>query len=101
MAAEEEAREHVYDNFTLNHTYYNSKYSTIIFEEAENEKEKYHIPVLPETIEQNGWMYENISLTPNSHFYNIPVNTSYSSVHVPTNVYDRSKLWYPDFKPAF
>lgn len=30
-------------------------------------------------------------LTPNSHFYNIPVNTSLSSVHVPTNVYDRCK----------
>ncbi|XP_065354031.1 voltage-dependent calcium channel subunit alpha-2/delta-4 isoform X3 [Cloeon dipterum] len=27
-------------------------------------------------------------LTPNSHFYNIPVNTSFSTVHVPTNVFD-------------
>lgn len=31
-------------------------------------------------------------LTPNSHFYDIPVNRNYSSVHVPTYVYDRSKL---------
>ncbi|XP_024083001.1 voltage-dependent calcium channel subunit alpha-2/delta-3 isoform X2 [Cimex lectularius] len=29
-------------------------------------------------------------VTPNSHFFNIPVNTSVSSVHVPTNVYDRA-----------
>ena len=29
-----------------------------------------------------------MELTPDSHFYNIPVNTSYSSVHIPTNVYD-------------
>jgi voltage-dependent calcium channel alpha-2/delta-3 len=31
-------------------------------------------------------------LTPNSHFYNIPVNTSVSSVHVPTNVFDGGEL---------
>lgn len=36
-------------------------------------------------------MYENISLVPNSHFYDIPVNTDFSSVHVPTNVYDLSE----------
>jgi hypothetical protein len=30
-------------------------------------------------------------LTVNSHFYNTPVNVSYSSVHVPTYVYDRGK----------
>ncbi|XP_025423406.1 voltage-dependent calcium channel subunit alpha-2/delta-3 isoform X3 [Sipha flava] len=29
-------------------------------------------------------------LTVNSHFYNTPVNVSYSSVHVPTYVYDRA-----------
>lgn len=29
-----------------------------------------------------------MELTADSHFYNIPVNTSYSSVHVPTNVFD-------------
>lgn len=30
-------------------------------------------------------------LEKNSHFYDIPVNVSYSSVHVPTYVYDRGK----------
>lgn len=29
-----------------------------------------------------------MELTSDSHFYNIPVNTSYSSVHIPTNVFD-------------
>lgn len=29
-----------------------------------------------------------MELTADSHFYNIPVNTSYSSVHIPTNVFD-------------
>lgn len=32
-----------------------------------------------------------MELIPDSHFYNIPVNTSYSSVHIPTNVYDLSR----------
>ncbi|XP_050454891.1 voltage-dependent calcium channel subunit alpha-2/delta-3 isoform X2 [Cataglyphis hispanica] len=33
-------------------------------------------------------VYREMELTADSHFYNIPVNTSYSSVHVPTNVFD-------------
>lgn len=28
-------------------------------------------------------------VTPNPHFWNLEVNTSFSAVHVPTNVYDR------------
>jgi len=32
-----------------------------------------------------------MELTDNSHFYNIPVNTNYSSVHIPTIVYDLSR----------
>lgn len=27
----------------------------------------------------------------NRHFYNMPVNTNYSAVHVPSNVYERGK----------
>ncbi|XP_054278254.1 voltage-dependent calcium channel subunit alpha-2/delta-3-like isoform X3 [Macrosteles quadrilineatus] len=30
-------------------------------------------------------------LTPDTHFYDFPVNTNVSSVHVPTNVYDRAQ----------
>ncbi|CAD1476867.1 unnamed protein product, partial [Heterotrigona itama] len=37
-------------------------------------------------------------LTPDSHFYNIPVNTSFSSVHIPTNVYDMSPTVVEDIK---
>lgn len=32
-------------------------------------------------------------LTPNPHFSNIPVNTTFSSVHVPTNVYERGRIY--------
>merc|ERR1711892_1333528 len=32
--------------------------------------------------------YSRMALTANKHFSGIPVNTSYSSVHVPTNVFD-------------
>ncbi|XP_022904961.2 voltage-dependent calcium channel subunit alpha-2/delta-3 isoform X1 [Onthophagus taurus] len=31
-----------------------------------------------------------LPLTPNVHFYNIPVNTNHSAVHVPINVFERS-----------
>ena len=43
-------------------------------------------------------IYREIELTPDSHFYNIPVNTSFSSVHVPTNVYDMSPAVAEDIK---
>lgn len=33
-------------------------------------------------------MYEPMEFNVDSHFYNLSVNTSYSSVHVPTNIYD-------------
>merc|ERR1719270_1923643 len=32
--------------------------------------------------------YSRMVLTPNKHFSGIPVNTTYSTVHVPTNVFD-------------
>ncbi|XP_071450777.1 voltage-dependent calcium channel subunit alpha-2/delta-3 isoform X1 [Hetaerina americana] len=46
-------------------------------------------------------------LKPSRHFQGIPVNTSYSSVHVPTNVYDKAPdvikaiKWSEDLDPVF
>ncbi|KAJ8936838.1 hypothetical protein NQ314_012154, partial [Rhamnusium bicolor] len=43
----------------------------------------------------------------NRHFYNIPVNTNYSAVHVPSNVYERSKdvisgiIWSEELDKTF
>ncbi|CAH0548637.1 unnamed protein product [Brassicogethes aeneus] len=43
----------------------------------------------------------------NRHFYNIPVNTNYSAVHVPSNVYDRAKnvisgiIWSEELDKTF
>ncbi|XP_020292815.1 voltage-dependent calcium channel subunit alpha-2/delta-3 isoform X2 [Pseudomyrmex gracilis] len=37
---------------------------------------------------ENNSTYREMELTSDSHFYNIPVNTSHSSVHIPTNVFD-------------
>lgn len=34
-----------------------------------------------------------IVLTDNQHFFGTAVNTSMSSVHVPTNIYDRSTIY--------
>nr|XP_029712886.1 LOW QUALITY PROTEIN: voltage-dependent calcium channel subunit alpha-2/delta-3-like [Aedes albopictus] len=68
------------DTIASNFTYYASKYSNIDGRPA---------PDIPSTLEENIWMYRNMSLNPDTHFFNISVNTSYSSVHVPQNVYDR------------
>ncbi|XP_052896426.1 voltage-dependent calcium channel subunit alpha-2/delta-3 [Anopheles moucheti] len=78
----EELSEQFEYNETLadNFSYYSSKYSNI-----DGRPE----PELPETLQENAWMYRNMSLNPDTHFFNISVNTSYSSVHVPQNVYDR------------
>lgn len=35
---------------------------------------------------------ENLKCTRNRHFFNEEVNTSFSSVHVPTNIYHRGEL---------
>ncbi|XP_033217688.1 voltage-dependent calcium channel subunit alpha-2/delta-3 isoform X2 [Belonocnema kinseyi] len=46
------------------------------------------VTALPENLRNIS--YREMTLTPDSHFYNIPVNINYSSVQVPTNVYDLS-----------
>lgn len=44
----------------------------------------------PEIVQANKDMYRAMILDQDTHFYNISVNTSHSSVHVPINVYDKS-----------
>ncbi|XP_059477991.1 voltage-dependent calcium channel subunit alpha-2/delta-3 isoform X4 [Neocloeon triangulifer] len=67
-AAENTAMSH-HDELVLEHDYLNAK---LMVPEGEQ-------------VPKGG---REMVLTPNSHFYNIPVNTSVSSVHVPTNVFD-------------
>lgn len=77
------------DSEAQNYTYYSSKYSPIndfnITETADFKGEE-----LPEIVLNNQSYYQKMFLDPDTHFYNISVNTTHSSVHVPTNVYDRS-----------
>lgn len=82
--------ESVSEQFIFNETYamndfqyYSSKYSTYNGRRAQE---------LLESILENEPMYLNMSLNQDTHFYNISVDTSHSSVHVPSNVYDKSKL---------
>lgn len=87
--AEKTAEMFNYNNTGVgNYTYYSSKYSpkneldinaTIEFEED-----------LPKIIKNHSYFYETMLLDRDTHFYNINVNTTHSSVHVPTNVYDMS-----------
>ncbi|XP_030748485.1 voltage-dependent calcium channel subunit alpha-2/delta-3 [Sitophilus oryzae] len=62
--------------------YYSSKWSST--EGAEPTK-------LPKSLKKNRHMYLTMVLNNDTHFYNLPVNTSHSSVHVPTNVYDKEE----------
>ncbi|XP_076233881.1 ca[2+] channel Muscle-specific alpha2/delta subunit isoform X2 [Calliopsis andreniformis] len=72
-----------------NFTYVSGKYSPVVKEKK---------PKLPENMKKNVNVYRKIKLTPDSHFYNIPVNTSFSSVHIPTNVYDMTPAVVEDIK---
>lgn len=76
-----------------NYTYYSSKHSPVNDTEMTADLKsaidyRYKI-ILPESPEdyQPFWMYQD------THFYNIHVNTSISSVHVPTNVYDKCEIF--------
>lgn len=65
--------------------YYNSK-------EMEEPWDEVSITTTPETdFGQESWIVrppsKNAHTQQNPHFSNIPVNTNFSSVHVPTNVY--------------
>ena len=77
----EEAAEQFEMNETISSTfqYYSSKYSAIEGQDP---------PDIPESIQRNYSMYLNMSLNADTHFFDISVNTDYSAVHVPQNVYD-------------
>lgn len=65
-------------------SYYSSKYSPI---DGEDEP-----PELPDSVAPNKDIYKTMTVNNDTHFYNLAVNTNYSSVHVPVNIYDRRKL---------
>lgn len=65
-----------------NYTYFSSKYSKF---------NNYSYGTLEENEEEFAYMYREMELNPDTHFYNISVDTEHSSVHVPSNVWDRSK----------
>ncbi|XP_044586306.1 voltage-dependent calcium channel subunit alpha-2/delta-3 isoform X1 [Cotesia glomerata] len=79
--AEDAAEEYNATAAGFNITYVSGKYSTIEDEDP---------PDIPKNMRKNASIYRRIELNPDSHFYNIPVNTNFSSVHIPTNVYDLS-----------
>nr|CAD7199200.1 unnamed protein product [Timema douglasi] len=65
----------------VNFTYYSAKSSaTFIDGEFWNHTKD----------EPNTKWYHSLYLSPDPHFYGIPVNTSHSVIHVPTNVYDHT-----------
>lgn len=74
------------DTFELNETeietfpYYSSKFSKFNNVSSEN---------LKESLSDYNMTYLNFTLNPDTHFYNISVDTQHSSVHVPSNIYDR------------
>lgn len=70
----------------LNYTYCSSKYSDIeggFNQSKQKEAEK--------PLEIDYSRFRPFWLQSHRHFHNIPVNTSHSSVHVPTNLLDTGK----------
>lgn len=72
--------EYNYTEAKANFTYFSSKYS--IFN-------NYSYASPGKNFEYTS-MYREMQLNPDTHFYNISVDTEHSSVHVPSNVWDRS-----------
>lgn len=68
--------------------YHSSKYSLI---EGEEPLE------LPESLKILNQTYKNMTVNNDTHFYNLAVNTNYSSVHVPVNIFDYCKTQHSQF----
>ena len=76
--------------------YFNAKKINIIDEDS-SEDESYWERALSAidrepNDKRNQVGYTRIKLESNKHFSGIPVNANYSTVHVPTNVYDGGKF---------
>ncbi|XP_075149778.1 ca[2+] channel Muscle-specific alpha2/delta subunit [Haematobia irritans] len=84
-----EVAEREYENFVFNETeaenftYYSSKFSKF----NDNSSEE----LIGNLKEENANMYKDFELNPDTHFYNISVDTEHSAVHVPSNVYDKHR----------
>lgn len=86
------------ESFEFNETeaetfqYYSSKYSTINGNPCSNRSETKEqcndFDIVRNATETT---YLNMTLKRDKHFYHISVNTEYTSVHVPTNVYDKGR----------
>ncbi|KAL7294695.1 hypothetical protein TKK_0011996 [Trichogramma kaykai] len=70
-------------NYSNDFTYYSAKYSNASVEQ------EIDIPQVPSNMLNQLDTYVPMSLEPDTHFNNISVNTSFSSIHVPTNVFDK------------
>lgn len=86
-AAENTAMSHQDDPVIRDFQYYNSKDMLEPFEKPPPNDTNRALD--DRTIEAVDVPPSYITLTPNPHFFNVPVNTSLSSVHIPTNVFDR------------
>lgn len=88
LAAEFRYNESDAENFQ----YYSSKYSTINDVPCSNRSEtKEQCNEFEIVVNATQSTYLNMTLKRDKHFYHISVNTAYTSVHVPTNVYDKGE----------
>ncbi|XP_011876381.1 PREDICTED: voltage-dependent calcium channel subunit alpha-2/delta-4 isoform X2 [Vollenhovia emeryi] len=71
-----------------NFSYVSSKCSPVMGHDSASKKKYCTKEVKEKKVNVKVKVYRDMELTADSHFYNIPVNTSYSSVHIPTNVFD-------------
>ncbi|KAJ8670394.1 hypothetical protein QAD02_001653 [Eretmocerus hayati] len=74
-----------WENDFSNFTYYSAKYSNVTIENVEEYSD---VPKNMQLLGANN-TYDHMYLEPDTHFNNVSVNTTFSSVHIPTNVYDR------------
>ncbi|XP_018338432.1 PREDICTED: voltage-dependent calcium channel subunit alpha-2/delta-4-like isoform X2 [Trachymyrmex septentrionalis] len=85
IAAEEAAENWDPSLLDDNFSYVSSKCSPVIGHDSAN---KNSTNKNCDIHKKNVTVFRDMELISDSHFYDIPVNTTYSSVHIPTNVYD-------------